>query len=105
MQEQPPVLPPNWPESIKTPLPTTFTVYALFSSEETFNRLFETENARLYDGSYRAQWISGTIQPAMRVVANLNFVVIAVVGGVKITSGTMTLGDVQAFSLDRKSVV
>ena len=70
---------------------------ALFSSEETFNRLFETENARLYDGSYRAQWISGTIQPAMRVVANLNFVVIAVVGGVKITSGTMTLGDVQAF--------
>ena len=70
---------------------------ALFSSEETFNRLFETENARLYDGSYRAQWISGTIQPAMRVVANLNFVIIAVVGGVKITSGTMTLGDVQAF--------
>ena len=70
---------------------------ALFSSEETFDRLFETENARLYDGSYRAQWISGTIQPAMRVVANLNFVIIAVVGGVKITSGTMTLGDVQAF--------
>ena len=70
---------------------------ALFSSEETFNRLFETENARLYEGSYRAQWISGTIQPAMRVVANLNFVIIAVVGGIKITSGTMTLGDVQAF--------
>ncbi|MBE6482381.1 MAG: ABC transporter ATP-binding protein [Actinomyces ruminicola] len=70
---------------------------ALFNSEETFNALFEKENNRLYNGSYKAQWISGTIQPAMRVVSNLNFVIIAVIGGVKITNGQMTLGDVQAF--------
>ncbi|MBW3068187.1 multidrug ABC transporter ATP-binding protein [Actinomyces sp. 432] len=69
----------------------------LFNSQETFNELFEQENNRLYEGSYKAQWISGTIQPAMRVVSNLNFVIIAVIGGVKITSGQMTLGDVQAF--------
>ena len=69
----------------------------LFNSEEEFNRLFDKENTRLYDGSHRAQWISGTIQPAMRVVSNLNFVMIAVLGGVRVAGGTMTLGDVQAF--------
>lgn len=69
----------------------------LFSSEAEFARLFSEQNDALYTGSYKAQWISGTIQPAMRVVANLNFVIIAVLGGVKVTHGTMTLGDVQAF--------
>ncbi|MDU0971548.1 MAG: ABC transporter transmembrane domain-containing protein [Actinomyces urogenitalis] len=70
---------------------------ALFNSEETFADLFEQANNRLYEGSYKAQWILGTIQPAMRVVSNLNFVIIAVVGGIRITQGAMTLGDVQAF--------
>ena len=69
----------------------------LFSSEKEFARLFERDNERLYEGSYKAQWISGTIQPAMRVLANLSFVVVAVLGGVRVASGTMTLGDVQAF--------
>ncbi|MDY3678179.1 MAG: ABC transporter transmembrane domain-containing protein [Actinomyces urogenitalis] len=69
----------------------------LFNSEEIFADLFEQANNRLYEGSYKAQWISGTIQPAMRVVSNLNFVIIAVVGGIRITQGAMTLGDVQAF--------
>ncbi|QPL04549.1 MULTISPECIES: ABC transporter ATP-binding protein [Actinomyces] len=69
----------------------------LFGSEEEFARLFDEENTRLYEGSYKAQWISGTIQPAMRLVSNLSFVIVAVIGGVRVTSGTMTLGDVQAF--------
>ena len=72
-------------------------VVALFSAESTFEEMFAEQNDRLYEGSYKAQWISGTIQPVMRVISNLNFVVIAVIGGLKITNGTMTLGDVQAF--------
>ncbi|WP_315584177.1 ABC transporter ATP-binding protein [Actinomyces viscosus] len=72
-------------------------VVALFSSESTFEKLFNEQNDRLYEGSYKAQWISGTIQPVMRIISNLNFVVIAVVGGLRITTGSMTLGDVQAF--------
>ena len=72
-------------------------VVALFNAEDAFDELFDAENERLYTGSYKAQWISGTIQPAMRVVANLNFVIIAVLGGLRITQGSMTLGDVQAF--------
>ena len=72
-------------------------VVTLFSAEGAFEDLFAEQNNRLYEGSYKAQWISGTIQPVMRVISNLNFVIIAVVGGLRITSGTMTLGDVQAF--------
>lgn len=70
---------------------------ALFSSEAEFSRMFDEDNERLYTGSYKAQWISGTIQPVMRLVSNLNFVIVAVIGGVRVANGTMTLGDVQAF--------
>jgi ATP-binding cassette subfamily B protein len=58
---------------------------------------FDEENGALYDASWRAQFISGTIQPAMNVLANLNYVAICVIGGVQVATGQMTLGDVQAF--------
>ncbi|MDA8238212.1 MAG: ABC transporter ATP-binding protein [Chloroflexi bacterium] len=58
---------------------------------------FEAENESLYDASWKAQFISGTIQPAMNVISNLNYVAIAVIGGVHVATGTMSLGDVQAF--------
>jgi ATP-binding cassette subfamily B protein len=60
---------------------------------ETFN----TENERLYDASRKAQFISGIIQPAMTFISNLNYVAIAVIGGVRVASGQMSLGDVTAF--------
>jgi len=58
---------------------------------------FHTENGRLYGASFKAQFISGIIMPAMGFLANLNYVIVAVVGGLKVASGTLTLGDVQAF--------
>jgi ATP-binding cassette subfamily B protein len=58
---------------------------------------FEAENERLYEASYKAQFISGIIQPAMTFISNLNYVVIAVVGGVQVATGQMSLGDVVAF--------
>ncbi|MBU6245911.1 MAG: ABC transporter ATP-binding protein/permease [Actinomycetales bacterium] len=54
-------------------------------------------NERLYTSSFRAQFISGMIQPALTVIANLNYVAIAVIGGFRVASGSMSLGDVQAF--------
>ncbi len=47
--------------------------------------------------SFKAQFISGLIQPAMMFVSNLNYVVIAVVGGLRVASGAISIGDVQAF--------
>jgi ATP-binding cassette subfamily B protein len=58
---------------------------------------FDAANEEMYAASFRAQFISGIIQPAMMFIANLNYVAIAVIGGVRVASGSMSLGDVQAF--------
>jgi ATP-binding cassette subfamily B multidrug efflux pump len=58
---------------------------------------FDRQNETLYGASFRAQFLSGIIQPAMQFVGNLNYVAIAVIGGYRIASGTMSLGDVTAF--------
>ena len=58
---------------------------------------FRALNERLYGASFRAQFLSGIIQPAMFFLGNLNYVGVAVVGGWRVASGTMSLGDVQAF--------
>jgi len=65
-------------------------------TEETVTE-FRELNEKLYLSSFRAQFISGLIMPAMMFVANLNYVVIAVVGGLRVASGAISLGDVQAF--------
>jgi ATP-binding cassette subfamily B protein len=44
-----------------------------------------------------AQFISGLIMPSMMFIGNLNYVAVAVVGGLRVASGSMSLGDVQAF--------
>ncbi len=76
---------------------TGHTLVTVYGHQRTAVEDFERENAALYDASFRAQFISGTIQPAMGFVANLNYVVVAVVGGLRVASGALTLGDVQAF--------
>jgi ATP-binding cassette, subfamily B, multidrug efflux pump len=58
---------------------------------------FGGHNDKLYAASFRAQFLSGIIQPGINFLANLNYVAIAVIGGYRVVSGTMTLGDVQAF--------
>jgi ATP-binding cassette, subfamily B, multidrug efflux pump len=77
-----------------------FTGHALvkvFGRQADAERQFSEKNEELYVASFGAQFISGIIQPAMMFVGNLNFVAIAVIGGLRVASGTMTLGDVQAF--------
>ena len=58
---------------------------------------FRELNEQLYTSSFKAQFISGLIQPAMMFIANLNYVAIAVIGGLRVASGSISLGDVQAF--------
>ncbi|MHA6616758.1 ABC transporter ATP-binding protein [Pseudonocardia sp. DLS-67] len=58
---------------------------------------FAAKNERLYGASYRAQFISGIIMPSMMFIGNLNYVLVAVVGGLRVASGAMSLGEVQAF--------
>ncbi|QCB93426.1 ABC transporter ATP-binding protein [Cellulomonas shaoxiangyii] len=77
-----------------------FTGHALvtvFGRQRQAARTFAERNDELFESSFRAQFISGIIQPALGFLSNLNYLVIAVVGGLRVASGTMTLGEVQAF--------
>ncbi|MFE6028286.1 ABC transporter ATP-binding protein [Streptomyces niveus] len=69
----------------------------VFGRKDDAVRTFEEHNEALYASSFRAQFISGFIQPAMTFVGNLNYVLIAIVGGLRVASGTLSIGDVQAF--------
>jgi ATP-binding cassette subfamily B protein len=76
---------------------TGHAIVTVFGREREALETFEVQNEKLFNASYRAQFISGIIQPAMNVIANLNYVGIAVIGGLRVASGQMSLGDVQAF--------
>ena len=76
---------------------TGHSIVKVFGRQEEAIARFDEENERLYDASYRAQFISGIIQPAMNFIANLNYVAIAVIGGLRVASGQLSLGDVIAF--------
>jgi ATP-binding cassette subfamily B protein len=77
-----------------------FTGHALvkvFGRQREVAGVFAERNDRLFGASFGAQFVSGIIMPAMMFVGNLNYVAIAVVGGLRVASGTTSLGDVQAF--------
>jgi ATP-binding cassette, subfamily B, multidrug efflux pump len=68
-----------------------------FGQRDESMRTFAEQNEELYNASYRAQFISGTIQPVMMFMSNLNYVLVAVVGGLLMAGGMLTLGAVVAF--------
>src|SRR5919206_4099689 len=77
-----------------------FTGHALvkvFGRQREAMDTFAEQNQRLYESSFRAQFMSGLIQPAMMFIGNVNYVLVAVVGGLRVASGSLSLGDVQAF--------
>jgi ATP-binding cassette subfamily B multidrug efflux pump len=76
---------------------TGHTLVKAFGREKEAAETFARHNEQLYASSFRAQFISGLIQPAMMFISNLNYVLVAVVGGLRVASGSLSLGDVQAF--------
>ncbi|QYN26545.1 MULTISPECIES: ABC transporter ATP-binding protein [unclassified Amycolatopsis] len=76
---------------------TGHSLVKVFGRREEAEAMFREQNDTLYNASFRAQFISGTIQPAMMFIGNLNYVLVAVIGALRVASGTLTLGDVQAF--------
>ncbi|WP_446220555.1 ABC transporter ATP-binding protein [Micromonospora sp. IBHARD004] len=69
----------------------------VFGRQREVEAAFAAKNEELFRASFGAQFISGIIMPAMMFVGNLSYVAIAVVGGLRVASGSMSLGDVQAF--------
>ncbi|MFU8887854.1 MAG: ABC transporter ATP-binding protein [Trueperaceae bacterium] len=77
-----------------------FTGHALakvFGRQRELQARFEEENGALYDAAFRAQFLSGLIMPLAMFIGNLGYAVVAVVGGLRVASGRISLGDVQAF--------
>ncbi|RAO98470.1 multidrug ABC transporter ATP-binding protein [Petrotoga sp. 9PW.55.5.1] len=68
-----------------------------FNHQEKEKFEFDEENERLYDSSFKAQFISGIIRPVIAFLNNINYVAISVIGGLRVANGMLTLGDVQAF--------
>ncbi|WP_277344783.1 ABC transporter ATP-binding protein [Cellulomonas sp. IC4_254] len=90
----------TWTGKLNAHIEEMYTGHALvkvFGRQRQAVQEFHDQNAELYAASFKAQFISGIIQPAMGFIANLNYVIVAVVGGLRVASGTLTLGDVQAF--------
>nr|WP_242584689.1 ABC transporter ATP-binding protein [Amycolatopsis sp. 195334CR] len=68
-----------------------------FGRREEVEREFSERNEKLFGASLGAQFVSGVIMPSMMFVSNLSYLALAVVGGLRVTTGAMTIGDVQAF--------
>jgi ATP-binding cassette subfamily B protein len=73
------------------------TIVKIFGRQKEAIAQFDQENELLYEASFKAQFISGIIMPMMMFVGNLQYVAIAVVGGLRVATGALSLGDVQAF--------
>ncbi len=78
----------------------SFTGHAIvkaFGRQGEVEARFRETNEALYQASFGSSFISGSIQPSMMVIVNLTFVAIAVVGGLRVAAGALSLGAVQAF--------
>ncbi|MFF7947111.1 ABC transporter ATP-binding protein [Streptomyces griseorubiginosus] len=76
---------------------TGHTLVKVFGRQDESAAQFAEENEALYEAGFKAQFNSGVMQPLMMFVSNINYVLVAVVGGLRVASGALSIGDVQAF--------
>lgn len=74
-----------------------FTVVKTFGHRAQAEDQFRELNADVYQASFGAQFLSGLVSPATIFVGNLSYVAVAVVGGLQVATGQITLGNIQAF--------
>lgn len=72
-------------------------VIQVFNQSDAAVRRFQEENERLYESAWKSQFLSGLMQPLMRLVSNMGYVAVVVVGAIMAASGRITVGDISAF--------
>ncbi|MEU7221178.1 ABC transporter ATP-binding protein [Nocardia iowensis] len=72
-------------------------IVTAFGRNREVGQEFDKRNEQLYQSSFKAQFISGLIMPAIMFLGNVNFVLVALVGGLRVATGQLSLGEVQAF--------
>ncbi|MFV8179251.1 ABC transporter ATP-binding protein [Mycobacteroides chelonae] len=75
-----------------------FTIVKTYGHRADAEAIFADRNAKVYSSAFGAQLFSGLVSPATAFVGNLSYVAVAVVGGLKVASGDLTLGSIQAFT-------
>ncbi|GAB5902685.1 ABC transporter ATP-binding protein [Mycobacteroides chelonae] len=75
-----------------------FTIVKTYGHRADAEAIFAERNAKVYSSAFGAQFFSGLVSPATAFVGNLSYVAVAVVGGLKVASGDLTLGSIQAFT-------
>ncbi|MFW7433140.1 ABC transporter ATP-binding protein [Vagococcus carniphilus] len=73
------------------------TIVKSFNHEDENIRMFEEQNEKLYQSGWKAQFISAMIMPMMNFIKNISYVFVAVIGGIQVANGQITIGNVQAF--------
>ncbi|WP_125706393.1 ABC transporter ATP-binding protein [Lacticaseibacillus daqingensis] len=68
-----------------------------FNREQVAMAAFDEENEKFFNAAWKAQFVSGIIMPLMMFLNNVGYVFVAIVGGINVANGTVSLGDVQAF--------
>jgi ATP-binding cassette subfamily B multidrug efflux pump len=75
---------------------TGHNIVKVFRRQKEAINTFDGHNEDLYQASFKAQFISGIIMPSMLFIGNLTYVIVAIVGGLQVALGTLTIGAVQA---------
>jgi ATP-binding cassette, subfamily B, fatty acid transporter len=75
-----------------------FTLVKTFGHREAAQQQFREFNSDVYNASFGAQFFSGLVSPATGFIGNLSYVAVAVVGGLQVATGQITLGSIQAFT-------
>jgi ATP-binding cassette subfamily B multidrug efflux pump len=76
---------------------TGHAIVKVFGRQQEVEARFDERNQKLFEATFWAQFLAGTVQPLAMFIGNLNLVTVAVVGGLRVASGTLTVGDIQAF--------
>lgn len=85
--------------SLNAQVEEVFTGHAVvksFGRQHEVEQRFARDNDELFEASFGAQFMSGMIQPVMLFMGNVQYVLIAVIGGLRISSGAISVGDMQA---------
>ena len=86
--------------TLNSAIEEAYTGHALvkvFGRQQEVQKVFEVQNDAVYDASFKAQFLSGLIMPAASFIGNLNYAAVAVIGGLRVASGILSLGEIQAF--------
>ena len=76
---------------------TGFNVLKLYGREETSHKEFSEITDDLQRVGFKASFISGLMMPALHVVSDLTYLIVAVLGGLQVIAGRLTVGNMQAF--------